>query len=202
MSVPLPEYVKVKDKYCIAYFGHCDDYLVQLKLLRPIMEKSFPGIHVYIACKTSAMEHMEGEDNVVNIANPKDYGYFRELRCDMASHPVEAFMKESGLPCGPVRIKPFATNSKKRGVIVQNGMLPTRSLSMEQIIAARKFLFTKGCYNIEMDGNINEADVVLGVESAKLFQAGANGAQVFLVPTGFGENIFKCMYPKGTIIKL
>jgi len=197
--IPLPEYAKIKDKYCIAYFGNCDEYLVQLKFLRPIMEKTYPGIQVYLACKPSALEWLEGEENVVTgTINHREFGYFRELRCDMRSHPVEAFMKESNIHCGPVRAIPIASPTK-RGVIIQNGMLPTRSMSMDQILACRKFLFSKSC-TIEMDGDIENADIVVGVESPKLFQAGANGTQVALVPTGFGENLFKSMYPRGTVL--
>ncbi len=35
------EYAKISDNYCICYFGYADEYLVQLRMLQPILEREF-----------------------------------------------------------------------------------------------------------------------------------------------------------------
>jgi hypothetical protein len=129
----------------------------------------------------------------------EDFAHVRELTCDMQVHPVEQFMKESFVPCGPVPTKPHKKTGKC--VLITQGMLPTRSLNSEEIQSYKKLMLAEGC-NLSVDGDIEDAEFVIGVESEKVFQAAADGARTVLVATGFGENLFKCMYPKNTVLKL
>ncbi len=204
MVMPLSEYAKVKDKYCIAYFGNCDDYLVQLRLLRPMMELAYPGVLVYISHKDSASHIFSGADRTLTRteleSSRNQFAYVRELSCDMSSHPVEQFMKESEIACGPV----ITTVRPKTGrcVLLTQAMLPAKSLTATQISAMCEKLNAGGCDSLSVDGNIDDAGVVIGVECGKLFEAGSKGIKVILVATGFGENIFKCMYPSGTVIRI
>lgn len=164
------------------------------------MEKAHPGVLVYIACRDSAIDTLSREPRVLKQSemNKEEFGYVRELMCDMQCHPVEQFMKESNIPCGPVPTKP----NKKTGkcVLVTQGMLPTRSLNQEEIQSYKKHMLAEGC-NLSVDGDVTDAEFVMGVESASVFQAAADGARTVLIATGFGENLFKCMYPRNTVLK-
>jgi len=39
--VPLPEYVQIKDTYCIRYLGEDEQIIFELELLKPIIEQKF-----------------------------------------------------------------------------------------------------------------------------------------------------------------
>lgn len=202
--IKLPTYATVKDKYCIAYFGNNHDYLVQLRLLRPFMEKTYPGIQVYIAYRDDTPGHIfHNTERTLTRSQLQEtrheFAYVRELTCNMISHPVEDFMDESNIPCGPVPVgQTFATNVC---VLVTTGMLPTRSLSRSEIEDIKTMVQSEGCI-VQVDGDINQAQFVIGVENEKLFEAGARGCMVSLIPTGNGENLFKRMYPKGKVLKI
>lgn len=203
MTIPFPQYAKIKDRYCIAYFGNCNEYLIQLRLLRPIMEHNFPGLQIYIACKEEAKYLLQDEPRVVSRdelkSNPHEFAYIRELTCNMQDHPVEEFMKESGLRCGPVPL-PWR-NEPGCCVIYPNGVLPTRSLDQEWLqkitdrVKAEK-------YEFRINGPMDDAEWVIGVENEQLFLAAATGRKVTLISTGLGENIFKSMFPNGDIWKM
>jgi len=51
MTLPLSQYVKVKDRYCIHYVGPNDEYIDQLIHIRPAIEEDLPGIKIYICCR-------------------------------------------------------------------------------------------------------------------------------------------------------
>lgn len=203
MPVPLPYYAKIKDNYCVAYFGNSKEYLLQLKLLRPIMEAQLPGIKVYIACKSEAIYLLSGEERILTRedlqSKKNEFAYVRELSCDMQSHPIEEFMKESNLACGPIKITTpiIATTC----VLLTNAILPTKTLSGKQIQAAIDYIKQKGC-EPQINGSIENADWVVGVENEDLFQAAAMGKKVTLIPTGLGENLFHAMFPKAELLTL
>lgn len=202
MGIPLPTYAKIKDKYCIAYYGNNNDYLVQLKLLRPFMEKTFPGVQVYIAHRDNTQTLRDIERTLTRSeleASRGDFAYVRELTCDMVNHPVELFMDESKIPCGPIPTE--AAPETNVCVLVTQSMLPTRSLTASETEEWRAMICAEGC-NCIVDGDISQAQYVIGVESDKLFEAGAKGCRVSLIPTGIGENLFKRMYPKGKVLKI
>lgn len=202
MPIPLPEYAKIKDNYCIAYFGNNKEHLVQLKLLRPFMEKTFPGVKVYLACRDDCMYLLSEEDRILSKTELKDnkhlFGYVRELLCDMQSHPVESFMLESDIPCGPICEK---SNCYGDCVLLTNGVIPVKPLNGEQIKKAINYIRKNG-YEPQINGDINRAGWVVGVESEQLYLAAALGKRVSLIPTGFGEKLFKKMFPQNEIIVL
>ena len=79
--IPLPEYVKIKDNYCIAYFGFSKEYLVQLRLLRPCMEAAFPGIQIYLCSRDDLTYLFKDEPRTLNkstlMDNKKQFAYIR-----------------------------------------------------------------------------------------------------------------------------
>jgi hypothetical protein len=212
MALPLPQYIKAKDNYCIAYYGNNKEHLIQLKLLRPIMERTFPGIKVFLACREDSSYLLKGQDRILTREELKDnkhmFAYIRELVCDMQSHPVEEFMKESDIPCGPILEKQQAWGTNC--VLLASGVPPVRSLTANQIRLAILHIkkFNGGAEpeiygtNPEFDRGIDGHSWAVGVESEQLYEAAARGMQVTLIPTGFGENLFKKMFPSGQILSL
>lgn len=164
------------------------------------MEQTFPGIQVYIAHKESVAHLFKNSDQCLTreqLFNSKNqFAYIRELTCDMKSQPVEEFMKESNIPCGPLLIKP---NQAKRCVILTKGILPTRNLTDTQIQAAKTYAQKKG-YQPELDAVIDPETLVIGVENEQFYAAALMGCPVTLIPTGIGENLFKTMFPHGEIL--
>lgn len=203
MPLPLPQYAKVKDNYCIAYFGNNKEHLIQLKLLRPYMESTFPGVKVYLSCREDSVYLFKGEERIITREELKEskhlFGYVRELLCDMQSNPVEEFMNESEIPIMPIHANQPLNN--KKCVLLTNGIAPVRSLDGNQIKLAISHIQNKG-YQLEINGKIDDAGWVVGVENEQFYLAATTGRAVTLIPTGFGENLFKKLFPSGQILKL
>lgn len=201
MPLPLPQYARVKDKYCIAYFGNNKEFLVQLKLFRPIMESTFPGIQVHLACREDSLYLLKNEDRIITKdelkENKHSFGYVRELVCDMKSHPIEDFMNESGITMFVKKLNP----PHGKCVLLTNGIIPVRSLNGNQIKSAITYIQSKG-FHPEINGSIEDAGWIVGVENEQLYLGAASGAHTSLIPTGFGENIFKSMFLGGEILEL
>ena len=200
MATALPYYAKIKDRYCIAYFGFSTEYIIQLRLLRPNIEKTLPGLQMYIACNDNVFQLLQGEERVLTKSQLSNYdrsfAYIRELRCDMTSHPVEKLMKESDIP---LSIKAINQDGSKECFIVKEGNLPTKSLTEAQVEEAKRYAAQQGYI---LSNNINLAGWVIGVESEALFQAAANGIKTTLIPTGLGTLLYKNMFFCGEVLKI
>lgn len=202
----MPHYAKIKDRYCIAYFGSCNEYIVQLRLLRPIMERTFPGVQVYLACKDELLNTLlKNEERTLGREDlrtrRKDFAYVRELVCDGQSHPVEEFMRESGMPLGPVPNKGWPRDGFGNCVIYPQAFFPSKSLTDEQI---RKIMdmARKQEYEPRVNGPIEDAEWVIGPENEQVFEAAAQGYKTTLVATGIGENLFKSMFPHNGVVRI
>lgn len=170
------------------------------------MEAKFPGVKVFLACKDSYLYLLQGEQRIVGEAqlkaNKNEYAYIRELTCDMKSHPVEAFMNESEIPCGPI-IEKLHENYHSPVLIFSEALSPTRSLTPAQVEKVVEFTKGKGGNLVKINPKNNfDGRWAIGVECEELFRAGAMGLRVTLIPTGFGENLFKKMFPSGEIFRL
>lgn len=204
--IPLPEYAKIKDNYCVAYMGHCRDYLVQLRMLRPYMEAEFPGVKVFICCRDEYMYLLKGEERTLGRTELKEsrgrFAYIRELVSDGGKHPVESFMDESAIPFGPVA-RPKRPLHELNGscVLLTNGWHPNRSLSGDQIRLALDLVRARGS-DAQINKPVGGFDWVVGVECDQLWEAAAEGKCVTLISSGFGENLFLRMFPEGEIISL
>lgn len=167
------------------------------------METLLPGIKVFIACRSEAKYLLKGEERILSQeelqVKKAEFAYVRELSCNMESHPIEDLMKESNLPCGPIPVPEI--DRSNRCVLLTNGILPTKTLSSNQIQEAIKHIQKSG-ENPEINGSIDSAGWVVGVENEQLFQAAAAGKKVTLIPTGFGTTLFKEMFPKGELLSL
>jgi hypothetical protein len=202
MAVVLPHYAKIKDRYCIGYFGRSNEYLVQLLLLRPNIEKELPGIQVYIACMDEVFHLLDGHPNVLTYSqlreNELNFAYIRNLTCDLQSHPVEVLMEESQIPLSISVPEPPPGDYC---LISPEGVIPTKSLTAQQIDRCRHLARDEGL-EVEVGNNFQGAAWVIGVENEFLFAAAARGIQTALVPTGLGTKLYQNMFERAEVLEL
>jgi hypothetical protein len=197
--IPFPKYAAIKNNYGLCYFGHSIDYLVLLRQLRPIMERAFPGLSIYLGASDLNVHHL-GSDRVLRLSELKirkpEFAHIKELRFNGVDHPIAVFLKECGITdcvvCDRVQ------ESTSLCVIVSQGGHPTKSLTSRQMELLVKRGKSEG-YDIQIGGDASNAGWVMGVESQEIFEAAGRGAKTLLVPTGLGADLYKKMYPFGEI---
>ena len=203
--IELTKYAKIKDKYCICYFGNSDEYLVQLDILKSFIEKKFNGINVFIGCKDDKTFIFENKDYIVKMSDLKDnrlnFGYIREIKFNGTTHPIEDLVNESELSDIAVAGNVLNYVSDKC-VIISQAYYPTVSLTSAKVELLKKIAVQLGFNNIVIDEDITNSGLVMGVESFGLFQAAKNGIQTKLYPSGLGTNLYKSMFPNGEILKI
>lgn len=94
--IPLPTYAKIKDRYCVGYFGDSEDVLTDLLKARPVVERELPGISLYICC-ADEKAHMFKDKVIPKSKLPemiKEIAYFRELN----GMSVAELLEESEIP--------------------------------------------------------------------------------------------------------
>jgi hypothetical protein len=207
MSIKYEHYAKIKDKVCMLYAGHCTDYIIIMKLIRPLLEAQFPGMTIFIACRDELLYLLRGQPRVVPRStikrNVNQYGYIKEIDGRMSgSHPLIEVLTESGLEV-PVVSNVSETNSRLCCIFTE-GSLPTKSMSKDirhECEAKAKFDGFEVWVNPKFE-TIEQAGWVISVEQAALYEAAANGTKTTLVPTGVGKRLYQIMFPKGEIWKI
>lgn len=78
-TILLPKYTRVKNNYCVGFFG-CDEDLERLKNAKPSIEAKFPGLNLYIICND---EKANGKNNIYHKAFMQDVvtqvAYYRTI---------------------------------------------------------------------------------------------------------------------------
>lgn len=193
----LPDYRKIKDKYCLSYFGHCADYLVQLKYLRPLIKEKYPGLQIFIICRQEDAHIFKQESDVIFvdfIASKNFYGCINDIRCNMRDHPVELLIKDLIAPTFETTIK-----IPTLAYISNRTFLPTKKLKDDELTLVKNKI-KRVC---EVSDNFTEqVDWVVGVESEILFEAAFKGLKTSLIPSGIGTNFYKSLFPRGEIFSL
>jgi hypothetical protein len=189
--ISVPQYALIKDKICMSYFGNCNEYLIQLKLLRPFMLQKFPGIEIYLSCKDEVFHLLEEKTIKRSDFKKENFAFTYEIKCNMIEHPIEKLMEESEIEILPIKQK---RELNKTFSIFPDGVLPTKSLTDNQIKEIKKMAINKG-YVEDKNG-----DWIIGVENEFLFNVGEKKAS--LIPTGLGTNLFKKMFFDCEILKL
>lgn len=200
----LEQYAKIKNNYCLGYFGNCNEYLVQLRLIKPFLEQRFNGLNLYLSCKDECFHHLNSVANAIPMSqlshNKSHFAHMKEIRCNGQVHPISLLLQECGINEYVV-----ATNNQKDHanlcVIMSKGVYPTCNLTQPQIEILSRIGRDKG-YDVQVDGDYNLAGVALGVESVGLFEVASRGLHTKLVPTGIGGRLYKNMFPDGQILKL
>lgn len=200
--IEFAKYAKIKDNYCVCYFGPSDAYLLQLKLLKPIIERHFDGLKIFIGCRDEKVHILNGCEDVLKITDLKirchDFAHINELRFDMQTHPLEKLMDASGIDSWIVSTEQ-KKDPLKKAIIITKGEYPTRNLELREIDQLQKNVKEEG-YEPEVDGNINTAGLVVGVESYAIFAAAAKGIKTRLIPSGLGTRLYKQMFQDAEIM--
>lgn len=202
--IEFKEYAKVCNNYCVAYFGYCNDYLVQLGLLRPILELNFPNINIYIGCRDESFHILTDDPKIINFSelkvNKKQFAHINEILFDGINHPVEKFLMNSGIDKYQVSVscQPDYTG---RCVILTKSFHPTKDLTISQIERAKIIAASRG-FSIDLNGKAQGAAMAIGVEHPELFKAAALGIETMLVPTGIGTRLYKKMFPEANILDI
>lgn len=202
MNLHLPRYREVKDKYCVCYFGPCNEYITLLLGLRKQVEDQLPGLQLYIGCKENlcGYEKTVPEPAIIQMTREPwgtSFGHIREIRCNMVNHPVEQFFKESQIDIKPAEHKPDPGN--RVVYLCPNGTSPTRSLT-EQHAASLANWYTEAGYIVRKDGPLHDVGLVVGVESVQLWSAALAGKDCVLCDSGLGTALFRVICPWGQVI--
>ena len=198
--IKLSQYAKVKNNYCFCYFGYSDEYLVQLRLLKPIIEKHFPGINLCLGCKDDKTHLLRGCEPILKISeikiNRHNFAHIREIRMK-ESHPIEDLLVESDITNFVVQdtILPKITDLC---VVIKDGAYPTKPIERNDMNCLKLWI-TNQEYKVEIGTDITNASWVVGVESVALFEAAAKGIRTTLVPTGVGTRLYKLMFPNSEV---
>ena len=167
------------------------------------MEKQFPGIKICFGCRDDKTHLFDDSEHVMKITELKikryEFGHINEIKFDGLNHPIEQFIKNSGITeCRILTPNPINT---KKCVIVTKGQYPTKDLDQRETNILKK-IGTEDGYDVEVDTDIKSSGLVMGVESRFLFEAAANGIKTKLIPRGLGTNLYKKMFPEGEILEL
>lgn len=195
----LPEYAAAKDSYCVCYYGHCDEYVILLTLLRPVLERHFPGLRLSVGCRDDKKHLYDGVVSMSEIrADRRRFSHVRELTYDGRSHPVESLLDEAGVTT--YRVATPAAAQTKKCVIVTRGTYPTKNMERRQVESAKRVASDRG-FDVEVGDDAGGAGLVVGVESLPLFEAARRGVKTILVPTGPGERLYTGMFG-GEVLRL
>jgi hypothetical protein len=196
--LPLNQYAKYKDRYCITYLGPNGEYLLLLSYLRTAIEAELPGIQIYLCGREGLLPQIERVFGDLELEEKKkEMAYVREITCDMIHYPVEQLIDESSLQLTHW-ISPTQKSSKgKNYVLCPNSSPPTKTLTPQQIDKLRnKF------GHFEITDNVKHADWVIGVENTALLQALMLGIKTTLIPKGLGTSFWKKLFPSLEIMHL
>lgn len=198
--LPLHKYARVKDRVCVAYSGECDEYVTLLAFARTFAERQLPGINLYVACRPKLAATFGPDARVIGLdrvtADPSQFSAVREIRCDMARHPVEIFFADAGVSVSGPRT---AARPTRTCVISTVGTGATQSMTAAQIEAAK--VMARG-WDVRVNGDHRDAGWVIGVESVALFEAAVAGVETSLFPTGLGTALYAEWFPAGKTVKL
>ena len=196
------KYSKIKDFVCISYFGQNDEYLIQLKIIKPIIEEKYKGLKILIALKDEKVDIFKDENYIIKRSELRnkmfDFGYFIEIKFNGKNHPIEDFLKKIGIENIIVKVDPICETTK-RCVIVTKGNYPTINID-DKIIKLLKNVAMSDGYETVVDSDTTNADLVMGVESYELFEAASRGIKTRLYPTGLGTNLYKRMFCNAEVL--
>jgi len=198
--ISFTDYAKIANNYCICYFGYADEYLVQLRLLKPLLEKAFPEINIYYGCKDEKTHILGDCERILKLSELKirktEFAHISEIKSNGETHPIEDLLIGAGITKFALDI-PKATKTDKC-VIISSGCFPTKPLEKDRIDRLKK----RTPMHCEIDTDISGAGLVMGVESAALCEAAARGIETVLVPTGTGLRLYKNMFPNLQVVHI
>jgi hypothetical protein len=200
--IPLPKYAKIKDNYCVAYLGLCNEYLLLLNYFVPRLELIHPGINIYLCCRDeclSILSHPRSFPVSLLKQQKEELVHVKELVYDGSGHPIENFLIESGIKDFRISVNPNPLTQK--AVVLTKSFYPTTNLSEEEtewlVLKAKSEGFTP-----ELDVPIDNAGYVLGIESYEMYRAGMAGCKTAILSNGVGTVFYKKLFPGTDILEL
>lgn len=215
-------YLKVKNKICIYHEGNTPEYLVQLRMLAPTIEKYFPGIHVSFAGRDHYLNWLSPHPSIMSIAefviDKMEFALNISVtfNASQEKHPVHDLVG-----C-PIISYPIKGSVNHFGIICPEGSYPTKSLDAHQINHLRSWVTGRGFLPLVVGTSPNEtnlpidkrpssnerqklareAGLVVGVECDMLFEAVSAGIPTALVPTGVGQKLYEAFCKKPVILSV
>ncbi len=203
MGIKFSIYAKVKDNYCVCYFGRANEYITQLRLVRPRIQQKFPGINIYIGCKDEVSHLVEGEDKILFLSSLKvnkfNFAHIKEIKSSTEGHPIQEFFEESDIDYQVINDKSEILTHLC--VIAPFASYPANPLTSEQIEQLVNYAKSKG-FQAKVNVDHKNAGWVLGAENEAIFEAASQGSKTTLVPTGLGTNLYEKMFPNGEVLHL
>lgn len=210
MSISFSHYAKVIDKICFAYFGLAPEYVVQLDYLISIINKLYTDLSITLYIN---QEYSYLARNYVTQANPNDFAYCKEFKINPCAHTIYDFIKTSNITFPLAK----TTNNNKTCLICPDAIYPSQSLTENQVNNIKSIVkgfktivigsdiqpqFTKVDYRPNKDKltMIESAGWVIGAENEYTFLAASKGIRTSLIPSGFGTDLFKLMFPGSEIL--
>lgn len=206
MTIALERYKLIRNNLCLSYTGRCDEYIIQLKLLRHLIEKQFPELKIFISCRDEISHLLKREDNVILESElqskRRNFGYIKKIKYVIGMpHPIDHLFSLSGISVEPVTLNAESKNSLCS--IISKSEFPTKEISKSYIEELRTKAMFDG-YHVEVNPDesaIKESGWVISVENRYLFEMAANGVKTTLINSGIGGNLYKKMFPNGNILK-
>lgn len=194
--ISFEQYSKICNNYGICYFGYADEYLLLLKLVRPILESNFPNLNIFIGSRDEASHYLADAKNTLKVSELKIkrpyFAHIRELQFDGYTHPIEDLLNEGNIRFTPLHFE-NQENISNICSIITSSCFPTKDLNQDQIDAAKLYARSQG-FDPQLNADVCKSGMVIGVESVPLVEALILGKRTLLIPTGVGENIFKKIF--------
>lgn len=203
--IAFEQYSKIYNNYCVCYFAGADEYLVQLTLLRPIIEQKFPNLNIYIGCadESKRIAFLKNDPKTLTKdelrLKKNNFAHIHELKFngETREHPIEHFLSSSGITEYDLNTIP-QTERTVRCLIAPRSCHPTKDLTRDQIDRFKVMAEDKG-FVVDVGDNIKGAGLVIGPENPCVFQAAAKGVKTILVSNGVGTHLYKKMFPFGEV---
>lgn len=148
-------YTKIKDRVCISYSGYSPEYLVQLRMIRNDIEKTFPGVHFHFLCKEQYFPYLHGDKSYSSSIIESDYAYTIKIAYDgnKSIHPILNLIQESKIS---IEKKVNTKSITQNGIICPEGNFPIPSLSADYIPKLKKWLLGRGFSPVSVGTSANE----------------------------------------------
>lgn len=182
------DYAKIKNNYCLTYVGHSAEFLVQLRLLRPHIERLYTDLRLTIGCRDEMVNwvgdrHLKASELK---ARRHEFAFMRTLEFDGINHPVEQFLDECD----------------KMPLVIHSNPVPSYGIGLilpglsDVVVRNIKKFYQEKNYRID-EGEYRHADFVIGKESPEFYDIAGSGVASVLVGNTLGTRLYKKMFPAG-----
>lgn len=98
--ISFEQYVKIKDNYCIGYFGPELSYVLEIADAIPFIEKEVPGVKIFLSCRDEFCAKISDKSKVVPVSLLKsqryEFAYVRDMKYDGKLTPAKVLLRECG----------------------------------------------------------------------------------------------------------